>query len=179
MTDSYRKSKEDIDPHATDEVPGLLDLPTSIQPDRDLWAGTRLRLEDHNGSARYSRWVLAAGVVASLAGAVWWSSAGDRSSSPELTEPSAAILEGSAQLARHEDRVLPVRKELARAAALQLNHLESRDHAAIVASVEALDVAIGQIRLALAQRPDDASLNRLLAATYLKEAGLTKRLQQI
>ena len=71
------------------------------------------------------------------------------------------------------------RKELLRLTAMQQSQLDPRSHEALLASVEALETAIGDIRNALADRPEDLSLHQRLASAYRREATLVKRLKAI
>ncbi len=85
----------------------------------------------------------------------------------------------AADLAYYEDRLISQRKELMSAVAAKGAILEPALAASLESDVRALNDAIGGIRLAMVESPDDARLHRMLAERYRQEARLLRAVQRI
>ena len=175
-------------------------LSTEMLPERDLWSGIAQEIsrEAAPGEGLETSWLsrrwlsqqlhpvrlglLAAGlmVLVSVLSLVWWAAHYEATDHPKATAsstPSAGSR--AADLARYEDRVLPTRKELLAVVAAREAELVPEIASAIVDDVRALNDAIGQIRLALEEHPDNRRLNLVLAAKYQQEVALLHRLRAI
>lgn len=151
-------------------------LRVQAEPERDLWPDIREELErGHAGARRSPEWLkLAAAVILGVLIAPWvWNVA--RQDEPaegptvpaaltvshpwgqELYEPRAAVL---AALDQRRDELAP---ETVRA---------------IEENLRIIDSAILEIQEALAENPDDPSLNLQLAAKYQQEFEIVRRLMR-
>lgn len=177
-------------------------LPRDVTPRAELWSGIRAAIDRSTVSPDRAAVLsgfglgqalrLAAGILlilgaTSLAvmrqGDDPLSGAGSPSSkqaqdSVSITDQPISI-DVAADLARQEDRVLSTRKDLLGAAARHEGLIDPELESSIEANIEDLNLAIGEIRLALAENPDDSRLSLLLAAKFKQEAGLVKQLNHI
>lgn len=169
-------------------------LPASIEPAADLWPGILERLDQHTGGDRFRRrrvtsrsWgLLAASVLAALAlaatVAVWWGETGP-SENPKplalLDEATDMEVRLAAVRARAEDGTMGPRQDLIEAIERQRGRLGPEAVAEIEASAQRIDEAIGEIRRALDDNPDNGALNLMLASTYRREVEFLKRLKRL
>ena len=158
-------------------------LPTEMQPDRDLWGAIESRLAAADQPvpavmrAVRSPLLLAAAVLVAIGGtALFWLR--DIDGGPSRV-PTALAVAQAADLAHVEDGVLGARRDLLAAFARQDGRLRPALQESIQHDIDALQQAIGDIRLALERRPNSRSLNMLLAEKYQQEAALLMRLSRI
>ncbi len=162
---------------------------SALSPERDLWPGI-LEQIDHHESGRsmtaYRHWLPLAAV---LALAVLLLPLLLRQKAPEsvqqvegtATEPMKleAATQTMAELARSEDRVLLTRRDLIEAIELRRDLLGPEASQSVEESLQVLDQAVAEIRLALNENPDDRRLRLALAAKYQQEVRLLQRVSRI
>lgn len=156
-------------------VDGLLDqaraLPRSVEPQRDLWPGIRVRIGADMQAAR--RWpqrhfALAALVLIGVgAGIGFWLG---RASAPpfELASVSdEAPLFGRDYTLGTE--FVEARSELGRSLARELERMTPETREVVAANLAALEKAHAQINQALSAHPNSVMLQQLLLSAYTEE----------
>jgi anti-sigma-K factor RskA len=161
-------------------------LPSSIEPDHDLWPGIEARIEDRRVvpgsfnhrtvSATRRLWVAAAAaailvVSASIAYMVGLERAQTRTAStpPVETDAILAAYDGQAmdlELARNQ-----LRSSLEQ----RRNELSPETWSVVMENMAVIDDAIAKIEHALADNPNDGRLNRQLATAYGWQIDLLQR----
>ena len=91
---------------------------------------------------------------------------------------NAATL-AKANLARSEDRVLLVRRDLVEAIEIRRDLLGPEASQSVEESLLVLDQAVAEIQRALEENPDDRRLRLLLAAKYQHEVRLLQRVSRV
>ena len=84
-----------------------------------------------------------------------------------------------ADLARSEDRVLLVRRDLVEAIEIRRDLLGPEASQSVEESLLVLDQAVAEIQRALEENPDDRRLRLLLAAKYQHEVRLLQRVSRV
>ena len=176
--------EEPRDPEFAHLVERARGLPSSIEPERDLFLGIENRitgratqLEPHSGwtVSLFPRPLAAAGIaallVATTALSVLW-----------VVQPPVASLTDSqvAEIAarlRTRDGVAHVHQSVVAILGTRRTDLPPETVAAIEENLRSIDRAIAEIHLALESNPDHHSLNFLLAEAYSREADLLERLE--
>jgi hypothetical protein len=156
-------------------------LPEEMTPARDLWAGIDARLDEGRfwrrprGLAGWGAGLAAAAGVVLAVSAALHGPAGPRGASPLPSLLPAAL--------RSEDPVAAAEREYARAAAELMAALEQqRDRlppealASVERDMQSIDVALAEVRRALATDPANPGLNHLLASTHQRKVEV---LQQV
>jgi len=160
------------------------ELDSEIQPGRDLWPGIETRIEASR--AQTPPWwlqLVAAGIalaVLSVPLSVWWMGRQDG----ELTttaqiEVEADFVATQAELARSEDGVLLARKDLVTAIERHRDVVEEDSLRIWEDNMLILDQAIGELRVALNEDPQNLRLRMLLAARYQQERRLLQKVSRV
>jgi hypothetical protein len=84
-----------------------------------------------------------------------------------------------ADLARSEDRVLLMRRDLVEAIEIRRDLLGPEASQSVEESLLVLDQAVADIQQALEENPDDRRLHLLLAAKYQHEVRLLQRVSRV
>lgn len=175
------------------ELEGLLrqarQRSTALSPGRDLWPGILERIDHHESRRRttaYRYWLPLAAV---LALAVLSLPLVLRNHEPESVQQaestatesitSEATTLARADLARSEDRVLLVRRDLVEAIEMRRDLLGPEASKSVEESMRVLDQAVAEIQLALEDNPYDRRLRLLLAAKYQHEVRLLQRVSRV
>lgn len=164
------------------EAAGKLD--SEVAPNRDLWPAIEVRLKADRPAKRLWWLQLAAAGIAlavlSVPLSVWWAGRGledDRTAiEHEHQTPSVAI---QAQLARSEDGVLLARTDLVTAIERRRDVVEADTLLMLEENMILLDRAIGEIRTALEEDPQNFRLRMLLAARYQQERKLLQKVSRV
>jgi hypothetical protein len=162
---------------------------TALSPERDLWPGILERI-DHHGSGRrataYRHWLPLAAVLALAVLLLPLLLRQDAPESVQQVERTAtesiklaAATQTLAELARSEDRVLLTRRDLIEAIEMRRDLLGPEAYQSVEESLQVLDQAVAEIRLALNENPDDRRLRLALAAKYQQEVRLLQRVSRI
>lgn len=159
-------------------------LGPEVAPGRDLWPTVESRLESERSTAR--QWWLqlaAAGialVILSVPLSVWWTGRNVDDSRAtiehELPTPSVST---QAQLARSEDGVLLPRTDLVIAIESRRDVVAADTLLVLEENMDLLDRAIGEIRTALEEDPQNLRLRMLLAARYQQERKLLQKVSRV
>ncbi len=175
------------------ELQGLVQharqLSPGVAPAQDLWPRILEQIEE-SGARSWSHtnrsWMALAAV---LALAVLLLPYLLRQQSPEPGERVEADATDSmavdaaalarADLARSEDRVLLVRRDLVEAIEIRRDLLGPEASQSVEESLLVLDQAVADIQQALEENPDDRRLRLLLAAKYQHEVRLLQRVSRV
>jgi anti-sigma factor RsiW len=175
------------------ELQALMDqarqLGPGVSPNRDLWPEI-LEQIDASRARSWSNanrsWMALAAV---LALAVLLLPLLLRQQAPEpgdkvaaaATDPMAvdAATLARADMARSEDRVLLVRRDLVEAIEIRRDLLGPEVSQSVEESLLVLDKAVADIQQALEENPDDRRLRLLLAAKYQHEVRLLQRVSRV
>lgn len=159
-------------------------LGSEVTPGRDLWPTIESRLESDRSAGR--QWWLqlaVAGialVILSVPLSVWWTGRStDHSRAAiehELPTPSVST---QAQLARSEDGVLLPRTDLVIAIESRRDVVAADTLLVLEENMNLLDRAIGEIRTALDEDPQNLRLRMLLAARYQQERKLLQKVSRV
>lgn len=159
-------------------------LPRQIRPSRNLWPGVLARI-DTKSAAGTSWWLqlAAAGIalaVLSVPLSVWWMGhqEGDVTPAAEI-ESSESQMTARAQLARSEDGVLLARTDLVTAIERHRDILEDETLQILEENMDLLDQAIGELRTALDDDPQNLRLRMLLASRYQQERKLLQKVSRV
>jgi hypothetical protein len=182
------------------KVSSLRDLPRSIEPGRDLWAGIEARIAAEGastvaqapvkrGSLTRLRWLAAAAVIAALAIGVWigrsWLPTGGSVAPPiarvnpppgthTAVDPAAAVQAAYFTDPKFRDQHAALLKSLeARLATLPP---ESRDK--VIASLAAIHKSMHVLEEELGKDPTNALLQELLLNTYQDEMRVLTTVQE-
>jgi len=159
-------------------------LDSEIAPNRDLWPAIETRLEA-NRAAKRPWWLqlAAAGIalaILSVPLSVWWAgrSLDDDRAAIEHEPPTRSVVT-QAQLARSEDGVLLARTDLVTAIERRRDVVEADTLLVLEENMILLDHAIGEIRTALEEDPQNLRLRMLLAARYQQERKLLQKVSRV
>jgi hypothetical protein len=164
------------------------ELPVSIEPERDLWPGIRRQLIPPVGkTSRWTRsgwraqsaaWFLAAAALAILAVSLTLSTYREQAPA-RLTDTKPTVTGPRAELAAWERELEEPTAALREMLEARRQELPAETIAAVEENLRIIDEAIQEIRLALAQNPDNRQLTFLLADRYQREMELLKRLSRV
>ena len=164
------------------------ELPREIQPPKDLWPDISEEMGGWRIGARLKEvgWpAWAALAAASMAAIVLLLPGGstDSVSSHVRIAVQASYADSetraAAELARVEDGLEQVRRDLMITFEESRGSLPPETVARIEQSLVNLDAAVGDLRMALDLDPGNRGLNLLIASTYQKEVELLKRLNEL
>ena len=159
-------------------------LEREIAPSRDLWPGIEARLGTDR-STRHSWWpqLVAAGialVVLSVPISVWWTGRGEQPIQAAIDNSTQTpSIADQAELARSEDGVLLPRTDLVTAIERRRDVVEADTFLVLEENMILLDRAIGEIRTALEEDPQNLRLRMLLAARYQQERKLLQKVSRV
>ena len=172
-------------------------LNTEVEPEQNLWPEIERRIvkdagaiqdrpSDQPGSGRpWWTYVAAAGLALlalslplSIKMATRQAIDPDRSIGSAPLAPSSQLL-AKAELARSQDGVLHARKDLLEAVERQRDIMDPETIEVVEQNVRIIDQAIGEIRQALENDPDNRRLYLQLAARYQQEMSLVKRVNRV
>jgi hypothetical protein len=139
------------------------DLPRSIEPSRDLWAGIEARIATPQRRSRVWDLALAAGIAMLTVGAWLLGSLHGE------TNPAVAPLWAYQQL---DTAYQPLRKASLERYRTSADRLDPELRKTVEANLEIIDRALNEIRVALANRPSDAALGQMLQRTYEQELAI-------
>jgi hypothetical protein len=167
------------------KVSSLAELPTTIEPGRDLWPAIEARLKSQSPSlppqaavsARFTRlrWLAAAAMVASVAVGVWigrdlWPLPGAGTGSGPLTAQHALTGGAAVNAAYMSDpRYRRERAQLMQSVQAQLETMPAPTRAKVAASLAVIESAKKDLENALGKDPSNALLQELLINTYQDE----------
>jgi len=151
-----------MNPSDREEAPAakIADLPREIQPQRDLWHGIEARIAPLARRSRWTEFAVAAGVAAFVSVAMFfWLERGGLHDQSDM------------QLAY---RQLEATYRPLRAVALaryrgQAELLDPALRKTVDENLAIIDEALNEIRMTLADRPNDPALRQLLQWTYVQE----------
>ena len=164
------------------------ELPRSIQPPRDLWPDVAARLERASFTRRSVwsvRYVLAAAAVLLITISSMITALGvgrstrDRATTAQVVvgrPPTASIL---ARWQGAETQYLRATAELQETLEAAKRSLEPETVARIEKNLRIIDAAIQESRAALAIRPDDREVARMLLATYEKKLEVLQQVTRL
>jgi hypothetical protein len=138
----------------------IAELPRGIEPQRDLWHGIEARIAP---PARRPRWVelaVAAGVAAFVSGAMFfWLDRGGLRDRPDM-QLAYQQLDATYQ---------PLRKAAFERYRGQAEMLDPALRQTVDKNLAIIDGALNEIRMTLADRPNDPALRQMLQWTYVQE----------
>lgn len=159
-------------------------LPSQVAPSHDLWPGIESGLR--SGSSTDGSWWLQlvaaviALVVISVPISVWWNGRGpEESITVQAPEPASRFVAAQAELARTEDGVLLARTDLVTAIESRRDVVAPDTLLVLEENMILLDRAIGEIRAALQEDPQNLQLRMLLAARYQQERKLLQKVSRV
>jgi len=159
-------------------------LDSEIQPSRDLWPGIEARI--NKSPAEAPPWWLqlaAAGIalaVLSVPLSVWWAGRLDESvSATAQVAIEDELVAAQAELARSEDGVLLARTDLITAIERHRDVIEDETLRIWEDNMILLDQAIGELRSALNEDPQNLRLRMLLASRYQQERKLLQKVSRV
>lgn len=166
-------------------------LPKEVEPGRDLWPGITAKIEadQTNSVLRFpspsasSHWFQLAAAMALLILGLWMAS----SRQVELPRPQAVAedtgssqsLAEQAERAHSEDGVLLAKSDLLSSIERKRGILDDQTLSAVEADMRLLEEAIGQLRSALVEQPDNRKLRLALAARYQQEVRVLQRVSRV
>lgn len=159
-------------------------LDSPAPPNRDLWPAIAARLEtDRSAERPWWLQLAAAGIalaILSVPLSVWWAgrSLDDNRAAIEHEQQTQPVAT-QAQLARSEDGVLLARTDLVTAIERSRDVVEAETLLVLEENMILLDRAIGEIRTALEEDPQNLRLRMLLAARYQQERKLLQTVSRV
>ena len=180
-TPNHRSDGFDDELHADDPLAALRTLPTSIEPERDLWPGIAARIAPRARTPRRPLvpFALAASLLAALA--LGWALAARLRPAPVVVEvpapPTAAAQPGVARTAyaatgRELDAI---RDELQSAIDAQSAQLPPATRQLVFENLATIEKAIAEIEKALAAAPADADLARTYVVYRQRQIDLLRQ----
>ncbi len=170
------------------------DLPREIEPERNLWPqiADRIGSSPIDWSGRRStppqtqRWLQMAAVIGLMVFGLWVA----RSQVHQGPSRPAAQLDARGQSARQsfadyadrahtEDGIMLAKKDLLSTIEQRRDVLDDHTLQQIEADMLVLDEAIGQIRAALVEQPENRRLKLALAARYQQEVRLLQQVSRV
>lgn len=151
-----------------DESPTSLDamtdrLPRAIEPSRDLWAGIEARMAMPKQRTRMRVFARAAAIAAVTAGAFFallFTSEAKRTAAPRWAYQQL------------DTAYQPLRRASLERYRTRADRLDPQLRKTVEANLAIIDRALDEIRIALASRPSDAELGRMLQRTYEQELAI-------
>ncbi|MEJ2084606.1 MAG: zf-HC2 domain-containing protein [Acidobacteriota bacterium] len=181
-----------------DELRSLLSaaakLPRQITPEHDLWPGISRRIESsgvtrprhHWRQTRTIQWLPLAAVLGLLVIGLWFSSSLTERRSSDRDFASKTRLESSqvpitalVDQARSEDGTMQARIDLIGAVEQRRDVLDEETLRVIEANRLLLEQAIGEIRGALGDQPENRRLKLALAARYQQEIRFLQHVSRV
>jgi anti-sigma-K factor RskA len=177
-------------------VSSLRDLPTAVQPPRDLWAGIEARIVAERaatlaaadtGTPRRAasslarlRWIAAAAVIAALAVGMWVGRSIMPTTRPTANPPGGTNITASLPKANDGAAALQAayiadpkyrkqREALAKSLEAQLAALPPDSRTKVIASLATIHKSMQDLEAALGKDPSNALLQELLVNTYQDE----------
>jgi hypothetical protein len=174
-------------------VNSLRDLPTAVQPPRDLWAGIEARIvaEGHiavadpgtrkraGSNLSRLRWMAAAAVVAALAVGMWVGRSvlpttrpitspgtGATATLPRINNDGAAALQAAYSV---DPKYRKQREALAKSLEAKLASLPPDSRAKVISSLATIHKSMQDLEAELGKDPSNALLQELLVNTYQDE----------
>ena len=174
-------------------VNSLRELPTAVQPPRDLWAGIEARIvaEGHIAAADAGarkragsnlsrlRWMAAAAVVAALAVGMWVGrsvlpttrpitspGAGTTATLPNINNDGAAALQAAYIV---DPKYRKQREALAKSLEAKLASLPPDSRTKVISSLATIHKSMQDLEAELGKDPSNALLQELLVNTYQDE----------
>ena len=169
-------------------------IPREIEPPTDLWPEIirRIDVSPHSMSSRRATraaiepWLQLAAVISLVAIGLWVSiSLSTSRPNPRTTrqaqavDPSPSWLAEQADRARAEDRTMLAKIDLIQTIERRRGVLDAATVQQIEADRLVIDRAIGEIRAALRDQPENRSLKMALAARYQQEIRLLQRIGMV
>ena len=166
-------------------------LPEKVEPARDLWPEITAKIEASQtksvlrfpSPSASSRWLQLAAAMALLVLGLWIASSRgvDVTRRETLTEHTGSLesLTEQAELAHSEDGVMLARTDLLTTIERKRGIVDEQTLQQIEADMRVLETAIGQIRSALAEQPDNRKLRLALAARYQQEVRVLQRVSRV
>jgi len=169
------------------------ELPREITPEHDLWPRISRRIESSRAAKSRgpwrlgaSQWLQLAAVLGLLVMGLWFSSslAERRTSEREYASNARARsspvpIEVLADRARSEDGTMQARIDLIGAVEQRRDILDEETLRVIEANRLLLEQAIGEIREALGDQPENRRLNLALAARYQQEIRFLQQVSRV
>jgi hypothetical protein len=159
------------------KVSSLRDLPRSIEPPRDLWAGIEARIAAERppvvqapakrGSVTHLRWIAAAAMLAALAVGVWIGRGFSPHTGPQYPHEFSPNVIQAAYFADPKFRAQ--RTELLKSLEAKLATLPPESREKVTASLTAIHNSMHVLEQELGKDPTNALLQELLLNTYQDE----------
>jgi predicted anti-sigma-YlaC factor YlaD len=162
----------------------LAALPGELEPARDLWPGIAARLNTRRASSflpgmgHLRTWVLpvlATAAVLAVATNLWRERPAAVRPTPGVSAQSAAFSSDPGLRAAQDDYARAA-NDLMKVLATRRDALPPETVQSVEANLHTIDEALGQIRVALQQDPDNPQLARLLTTTHRRKVAF---LQQV
>lgn len=159
------------------------ELEPEIRPRRDLWPGIEARIDpSRSQSPPWWLQLAAAGIalaVLSVPLSVWWAGRQDEDLATTQIEVQDDFVTTQAELARSEDGVLLARTDLITAIERHRDVIENDTLRIWEDNMALLDQAIGELRAALNEDPQNLRLRMLLASRYQQERKLLQKVSRV
>jgi predicted anti-sigma-YlaC factor YlaD len=160
-------------------------LPAERVPPRDLWPGVRDRLAPRRGRWRFGTWsggglaglAAAAAVVIAVAGS--WVYQGPRAPVASPTGGTPAPVSLGSPLHEAEREYARATTDLMVALDARREQISPETMAVVEENLRTIDVALGQIRAALAQDPSNPDLARMLTSTHRRKVDVLQRVVRL
>lgn len=163
-------------------------LPTSVEPERDLWAGIHSQIAAVRPAVAVApqrrgisiAWAIAAS-VASLAVGIFITLGVQRNRAPvqQTSNPPVTVLPAAAQYSFLPASTDAVRMKLRESCAAQLANLPPATRAKVEKNLLLIKQAVSDIQSALAKDPGNALLQDLLVTTYQNELDTLANVQAL
>ncbi len=137
------------------------ELPRAIEPGRDLWAGIDARIALRRPTSRLRNVAIAAGIAAVTAAALFGLM---RNDAAQATQPWA--------YQQLDTTYQPLRRASLARFRTSADRLDPQLRHTVEENLAIIDRALIEIRVALASRPSNADLGRMLRRTYEQELAI-------
>ncbi len=160
------------------------ELETEIRPARDLWPAIADRIDRQPAQASFWWLQLAAAAIAlavlSVPLSVWWVGRQEtETASTTSLQQAGETVAAQAELARSEDGVQLAHTDLVIAIERHRDLVEDDTLRILEDNMILLDRAIGELRVALDENPQDLRLRMLLASRYQQERKLLQKVSRV